>query len=161
LFYFTETKHNLFMAALVVICLGIIAFRFENNSRQISRTRMHQSRATLPFTMAPNTFGSSVWNILHVDIPVGRIFNWTLHLCKIFQSVIYTVRYRTESKCCYHHPVVFINRHHFIYLKVHKIFSVRLNLLPTTCFGCLYWLKSGRIATMQIEWCTAVDASIL
>ena len=33
--------------------------------------------------VVPNTYGSSVWNLLHVTILVPRIFRWLLEFWKI------------------------------------------------------------------------------
>jgi len=72
-----------YIEAKFVIIMIIISVRFENNSRHISKTGMHKPRANLSCKMTQNTCGSSVWNILHVNIPVDRIFMWYLHFCKI------------------------------------------------------------------------------
>jgi hypothetical protein len=56
-----------------------------NSSRQVAR-------ATTFFTMAPNIYGSSVWNLLHVTLLASRNFKWHLEFsiihAPLFQDVI-------------------------------------------------------------------------
>jgi hypothetical protein len=43
----------------------------------------------------------------------------------------------------------------------HNTFTLGIHLFCGTCLGCFYCLTSGRIATMQMENITEVDASLL
>ena len=61
----------------------LIDFRVYKPSRHISTLGVHRSQASLFCTVPHSIYGSSVWNILHVDIPVRRIFMCHLYFCKI------------------------------------------------------------------------------
>jgi hypothetical protein len=73
----------MFIMAHFVNCVRIIAVRFEHHSIHISTAGLHKSQATLLCTVASNTCGFSVWNIINVDIPVARILMCHLRSCKI------------------------------------------------------------------------------
>ena len=60
--------------AYFVICVGIIAVRLKNLSRDCRRAGVHKSLSNFFCTVTPNVSSSSVWNLLHVDIPMDRIF---------------------------------------------------------------------------------------
>jgi len=91
-------------------CMRIIAVRFENHSRHISRAVLHKPWTHLFY---PVTCDYSVWYNVHIDIQVERNLMCRLRLCKVFKFLIYTLWNITHGKCWYHHPVVFVNRQLF------------------------------------------------
>jgi len=94
-----------------VIVIKIISVRFENHSGRTSTAGLHKPRANLFCTVIPNTCSSSLWNIFPVNFPVDGIFMWSLHFCKVWKYLVYTVWNRTKNKCCYHNSVLLIKRH--------------------------------------------------
>jgi hypothetical protein len=47
------------------------------------------TRATKLCTVAPSICGSSVWNLVHVTIPMHRSFSWLLYFWKICAPLSY------------------------------------------------------------------------
>jgi hypothetical protein len=43
--------------------------------------------------VAPNIFGPSVWNLLHLTLMAPRIFRWFLYFCKNRAPLLYAVLY--------------------------------------------------------------------
>jgi hypothetical protein len=55
---------------------GVEVLKYSSRGAQIPGAR---SPVRLSFcTVAPNIFGSSVWNLLHVTLPAPRILRWLL-----------------------------------------------------------------------------------
>ena len=95
--------------ASFVICEGIIAVRSENHSRNFSTAEVHKSRTPVLYNLAPNIYGFSEVNTLHVNFSMVRILMRFLHIRKIWWYAIYTSRNITQCKLWYHHPVLLLN----------------------------------------------------
>jgi hypothetical protein len=64
--------------------------RFLSHSCQIVFTTWtHKSRATVFCTVAPNMFGPSLWNMLHVTLPASIILRWLLDFRKVCRLLIF------------------------------------------------------------------------
>ena len=138
-----------YIKAYFIICVGIIAVPFENHSIHIFTAGVHKFLATLSCTLALNIFGSSVWNIFHFDILVEWVLMCPLHLCKIYKSLFYTVCNRIHINVGIIIRLCLLIDIYYIYPTEHNTFTVYIRLFSTACFGRLYRLKSGRVATMQ------------
>jgi hypothetical protein len=64
---------------------------FLSHSFQIVFTTwMHKPRVTVFCTVAPNVFGPSLWNMLHVTLPASIILRWLLDFRKVRGFLIFS-----------------------------------------------------------------------
>jgi pectate lyase len=136
----------------------IISVSFDNNSRHISATGMHKSRANLFCTVIPNTCDSSVCDILHVNVTVERTVCGIYTFVK-FSNIWFGIKQNVNDGIIIR--LCLLNNIYFLYPNDHNTFSVCISLFFTTCFVWYYRLKSGRIEKIRMEKCTEFDASNL
>ena len=135
--------------------MRIISVHFENNSIHICTTAVVQKfRAT--FVVQRQQYGTSFMLIFRWKefyVPFLFLYNsfkllFTLFGIELKVNVI-TIQLSLLNVMCIFGPIE------------HNTFTLGILLFCTTCFGCLYCLTSGIIATMQMENITEVDVSLL
>jgi hypothetical protein len=137
--------------AYFVICVEKIAVHFENPSICIITARVHKFLATLFCTVVLYLIfvvpqcGTSfmlifrwrqIWFALYIYVKFANLW-FILYAVEFKLNVGIIIQLCLLINICYIYPIK------------HNTFTACIHLFSTVCFGRLYWLKSGRIATMQ------------